>query len=305
MIKYLPDDISFTIEDEETLLAGAIRNGVPHFNACGGKGVCSTCRIYILDGLKSCSMRTNVEDKIAKELGFSENTRLACQTKILGSNVTVKRPILDELDERIAISRDEDRFLLKPLGYLKDVAVMFTDIANYTLFAESLHPYDIVHFLNRYFHSMGEVVKQHNGQIIDYYGDGFLSIYGIDDDANPSLSAVYAAFDMREALIELNKYLLLLHENTIDIRSGLSYGRVVMGNIGIDSMQKYAAIGGVVNMASRIEQYNKKLKTKILASASIYENVNEQILKGGQWQVNLKGFREKCELYEIKAKKHV
>lgn len=48
---------------------------------CGGNGTCTTCRVFVLKGLKSCSQRTEIEMERALERGFSENERLACQTQ--------------------------------------------------------------------------------------------------------------------------------------------------------------------------------------------------------------------------------
>jgi len=48
-------------------------------HACGGNARCSTCRVYVLDGLNNCLPRNEKEKKLAEKVGLPENIRLACQ----------------------------------------------------------------------------------------------------------------------------------------------------------------------------------------------------------------------------------
>ena len=43
----LPDKVDFAVGAGETLLAAALRSGVPFAHACGGRAKCSTCRIWV------------------------------------------------------------------------------------------------------------------------------------------------------------------------------------------------------------------------------------------------------------------
>ena len=52
--------------------------------SCDGNGTCTTCRVFILNGLGDCSSRTEVEIERALERNFAKNERLACQTIING-----------------------------------------------------------------------------------------------------------------------------------------------------------------------------------------------------------------------------
>ena len=50
----LPDRVDFDVAANETLLEAALRSGVPFAHACGGRAKCSTCRVWVLDGLEAC-----------------------------------------------------------------------------------------------------------------------------------------------------------------------------------------------------------------------------------------------------------
>lgn len=67
---------------DQTLLEAALDNGIPHEHACGGNGLCSTCRVLIFDGLHNVRPRNEIEQKLALAKGFENRVRLACQTKI-------------------------------------------------------------------------------------------------------------------------------------------------------------------------------------------------------------------------------
>ena len=54
-IACLPDNARFSIEAGETILEASLRAGIPHAHACGGRARCSTCRIWVLEGLEYCS----------------------------------------------------------------------------------------------------------------------------------------------------------------------------------------------------------------------------------------------------------
>ena len=50
--------------------------------SCEGNGTCTTCRVFVLAGLKNCGPRTEIEIERALERSFREDERLACQTTI-------------------------------------------------------------------------------------------------------------------------------------------------------------------------------------------------------------------------------
>ena len=166
------DKKTFYASPDETILDAALKADINHAHVCGCNGRCSTCRVYVMDGLSNCLPRNENEEKVAAKLGFPDNIRLACQTKIKG-DITIKRPVVDELDKEIILKQFNDESGTK-LGKEIDLAILFTDIENYTQFAEAFPAYDVVHVLNRYFQTMNEIIVQHKGIISDVAGDGIL-----------------------------------------------------------------------------------------------------------------------------------
>ena len=68
----------------ENLLDTLNANKVSISQSCGGNGTCTTCRVFVLEGLQHCSPRTELEAERAEERGFEKHERLSCQTEILG-----------------------------------------------------------------------------------------------------------------------------------------------------------------------------------------------------------------------------
>ena len=168
---------------DSTILEAMHKANINHTHVCGGSARCTTCRVYIMDGLNNCLPRNEKEKRLAEKLGLPRDIRLACQTRISG-NITIRRPVVDELDIKIVLKQLDDTAGTK-LGQEKNLAILFTDIENYTEFAEALPAYDVVHVLNRYYQTMNEIIVQHKGVISDVAGDGILKIGR--QDRNPRI----------------------------------------------------------------------------------------------------------------------
>jgi adenylate cyclase len=74
------------VDKGTSVLAASMKAGVNHMHLCGGHGLCSTCRVRILDGEEHLSEMTTFERfSLRGHLSFASNVRLACQTKIEGA----------------------------------------------------------------------------------------------------------------------------------------------------------------------------------------------------------------------------
>ena len=293
------DNKKISASPDSTILEATLKAKINHMHVCGGNARCSTCRVYVMDGLNNCLPRNEREKQLAVKLGFPENIRLACQTKISG-DITIRRPVVDELDVEIISKQFEDVSGTK-LGKEKDLAILFTDIENYTQFAEAFPPYDVVHVLNRYYQKMNEIIVQHKGIISDVAGDGILALFGVTGDSkNPVLDAINAVREMHSALIEFNKYLNQMYDRSFGIRAGINFGKVIVGNFDTGMMKKISAIGDTVNLASRIETANKDFGTQLLISQSAYEETQGLVETKKMHRIGLKGKSGEYVLYDVK-----
>ena len=275
------------VEPGETILRVSLRTGILHAHACGGNARCSTCRIFIINGLNACAPRNSKEQALADRLHFGSDIRLACQTTIT-DDVEVRRLVLDEEDLELT---DQQGKSLAPssVGEEKRLAILFADIRGFTPFAESRPPYDVVHVLNRYFHKMGQVVSRNGGQMNNYMGDGFLALFGMNDVTDSALRAVSAGLQMLDAMESLKVYLDNTYQRSFGIGIGIHYGDVVVGAMGCEDLKRVTVIGDAVNFASRIEAANKREGTRLLVSAETYAEVRDRVQTGKEVRVALPG----------------
>lgn len=281
-----------------TILQASLKAQINHMHVCGGNARCSTCRVYVMDGLSNCLPRNEKEKQLAEKLRFPEDIRLACQTKING-DITIRRPAVDDLDREIILKQFGNDSGTK-LGQEKDLAILFTDIENYTLFAEALPAYDVVHVLNRYYQTMNDIIQSHKGIISDVAGDGILALFGvIEKSKNPVLDAINAVQGMNTALVQFNEYLNQMYNRSFVIRAGINFGTVIVGNFDTGRMRKISAIGDAVNLASRIETANKNFGTRLLISQSAFAEVQGLVETHKTYRSGLKGKSGEYLLYEV------
>lgn len=287
-----------SVNEQEPLLQASLKAGIRHVHVCGGNARCSTCRVRITEGLEHCMPRNSAEQKIQQQLDLPDDIRLACQTRIIG-DVRVQRLAVDDIDTQI-IRSQVDRSDGSAMGHERQVAVMFADLSNYTEFAASMPAYDVVHILNRYYRCMNDIVEAHYGLISDVAGDGMLVLFGAcGKDDQQVAHAVACIRSMCGELQQFNQYLQCMHVKPFGLRAGISFGRAIVGDFSTGAMSKVAAIGDVVNVASRIEQANRPLGTQLLLSEEAYAQIEDSVPSKGEHRCHLKGKKEEHLLIEL------
>jgi uncharacterized 2Fe-2S/4Fe-4S cluster protein (DUF4445 family) len=98
-VHFSPDNIDIAVPEGSSLLKAALSAGV-HINAaCGGNGVCGTCKVLIRKG----EVASSRSDKLSTE-EYQQGYRLACQSRLL-SDLVVDIPVESRL-ETVVLSRE-------------------------------------------------------------------------------------------------------------------------------------------------------------------------------------------------------
>jgi len=301
-ITYLSDqDRAIDTDSETSILQTSLNNGIPHTHVCGGNARCSTCRVLILGGLENCRPRNEKEQKMSDRRHFGPTVRLACQTTLTG-DVRLKRLVLDEEDVELVDCEVTGSAALRSLGEEKKLAILFSDIRDFTAFSEAHLPYDVIHMLNRYFNRAGAIINQHHGQINNYMGDGIMALFGMDDQStNPTLDAIRAGLETLKAVKAMQPYFETHFKSNIRIGIGVHYGEVVLGAVGGGDNRRLTAIGDAVNLASRIESANKAAHTEFLISEDAHDQVEEAVEIGKHFDLEIKGKTGLYSLHEVLA----
>ena len=89
MTRVAPSGVSFEIDENETIMAAAIRNGLTWPTICGGQGTCKTCVFLTLEGDENLAEIRDYEKEALATIAESltdqgKGWRLACQATVTG-----------------------------------------------------------------------------------------------------------------------------------------------------------------------------------------------------------------------------
>jgi serine/threonine protein kinase/hemoglobin-like flavoprotein/class 3 adenylate cyclase len=284
------------VKSGQTLLEASLAAGVNHVHQCGGNARCSTCRVSVVEGAQNLSPRDSAELKLSRRLGFPDDVRLACQSKVLGP-VAVRRLILDEDDARIANAEKQ----VRSAGTETPLAVLSASIREFSMLTRRSLAHDIVHILNRYYLQIGEAVLANGGHIDHYPPGGLIALFGVrgEDATTKCSNAVRAALRMQRRMETFNSYLREHFGLAFTLDVGLHYGRMIVGNIGHPDYAPLTAIGDAATLATAVAASSRDHDTRILATEELINIVEGDVRVGHVSHEILGGRDREYTLYEI------
>ncbi len=185
-------------------------------------------------------------------------------------------------------------------GKRANVTVLFADIRGFTSMSEKMTAEEVSVILNEYFTEIEPIITKYNGVINKFIGDAVMAIFGEPiQDINHPINAVKCANDMLKKVNQLQDKWLFEGKPKIEIGIGINTGEAFVGNIGSEKRLEYTVIGDTVNLASRIESYNKVYRTNFLISSSTYSYVSAiaDVIKISE--VQIRGKAKKMDIYEV------
>jgi len=178
----------------------------------------------------------------------------------------------------------------------KTVTILFSDIRDYTTLSEGMTPKENFEFLNSFLNKMGPVIRENKGFVMQYLGDGLMSIFLHDP-----MDAVKASITMVAQIEEYN----ISRENKIRkpimVGMGLHTGKLVMGVIGDEKRMDVNVVSDSVNTASRMEGLTKHYGTSIIMSENTLEGLDKKnsIHYRFLGLVRVKGKTKPLKIFEI------
>ncbi len=216
----------------------------------------------------------DLETTIAKTIRHVEALREARrrQTEAERAHASLSRYFSPNLAERLA----GDASAIDLSGQRREIATLFSDIANFTALVETLEPDVLGPLLNDYLTGMTDIVFAHDGTVAKIVGDALHVLYGA-----PGEQLDHAARAVTCALA-LDEYAQSFRERwrkkaiTLGVtRIGVHAGSAIVGNFGGGRFFDYTAYGDTINIAARLETANKQLGTRICVSASLAGKVKD------------------------------
>ena len=88
-----PDGAVLEVEPGVTICDAALANGIEIEHACEKSCACTTCHVYIREGMDSLNENSEEEDDMLdKAWGLDPDSRLSCQTVIGDEDLVVEIP---------------------------------------------------------------------------------------------------------------------------------------------------------------------------------------------------------------------
>ena len=183
-------------------------------------------------------------------------------------------------------------------GELREITIMFTDLAGFTRISEKMAPDAVSRVLSEHFTAMTDIILAHGGTVIQFIGDAIMAFWGAPlDDPDHRLHAVQAAVEMQRGMAKLRNELAARGLPELHMRIGLNTGTAVVGNMGSQRRFAYSALGDCVNLAARLEGTNKLYGTRILVSGETAKGVGDAIALRRVDLVRVSGKTEAVEIF--------
>ncbi|MBP0019751.1 MAG: adenylate/guanylate cyclase domain-containing protein [Cyanobacteria bacterium SBLK] len=214
---------------------------------------------------------------------------------------------------KIAQAVWNDRYQLLEEGQLVGqqmiATVLFSDIKGFTGITESVKPKLLMQWLNEYMKTMSEVVLEHDGVLDKFIGDAVMAVFGVplpkldtEEIARDAKAAVSCAIAMAAKVEELNAHWRDRGLPEVAVRAGIATGEVVAGSLGSRQRLNYTIIGDSVNVASRLESYDKSIdggSFRILINEETYHCIDKDIPVKYLGESQLKGRSQVVKIYQV------
>ena len=90
---YCPDGVTFEAPKGISICRAALDNGIKIEHACELSCACTTCHVYVVEGIDSLTEPTEDEDDyLDKAWGLKSSSRLSCQAIINDKDLTIEIP---------------------------------------------------------------------------------------------------------------------------------------------------------------------------------------------------------------------
>ena len=240
--------------------------------------------VILIAGLAAGFVASEIKKRI-----YASLEQLAQSNKIkLLFGQQVSREVVEDLMSESKLDKSE----------IVEASIMFLDIRNFTVFADTRTPAEVIRFQNQIFSPLIEIIDKHGGLINQILGDGFMATFGA-----PAKKPGHCADALKAGIQIIDKINALADEDRIHqtrLGIGLHTGPVVTGNIGNEIRKQYSVAGTTVILAARIEQLNKEFNSQFLISKAIHDKVPTPSSPfESLGEVSLKGSKQLVEIFKV------
>lgn len=145
----------------------------------------------------------------------------------------------------------------------KEMAILFSDIRNFTGLSEKMTPQENFDFINTYLQRVSPQIRDNEGIIVKYLGDGMMAIF-----PNGEGDALRAALAKLEQIHQLNQS-ERFSKTPIKVGLGIHSGPMMVGMIGESNRIQGDAFSDSVNLTARLENLTKYYDTNLIVTQKV------------------------------------
>jgi adenylate cyclase len=193
------------------------------------------------------------------------------------------------------------------------VTVLFTDMRNFSTAAEAQQPGETLNWLNSYLGAIAEEVISQHGMVDKYIGDAVMAVFGVPichlneaERCQDAQNAVRAALNMAKKLAIMSDRWQEQGLPPVVTGIGINSGMVIAGSLGSCERLEYSVIGDAVNVAARLESFNKEVDGgihHILISEDTHQRLEQKFEVEFVGDFELKGRKASTPVYRVLGEK--
>jgi adenylate cyclase len=184
----------------------------------------------------------------------------------------------------------------------REVSLLFADLRESTKLAEEFEIEQLCELLGQVLDCLSAAVMDHDGLVIDYYGDGLAAMWNAPaDQGDHAELACRAALRMLERLPDIATDWADMLQQDLRLAIGIHTGIAQVGNAGSSRRAKYGPRGPNVHVASRAENAAKELDVPLVVTQSVAERLSNRFAIHRMCRAHLRGVEQPIELFSVSS----
>jgi adenylate cyclase len=180
------------------------------------------------------------------------------------------------------------------------VTLLFADLRRSTQLIASLEAAAAYQLLGDVMDCLTAAVMDHDGLVIDYYGDGLAAMWNAPADQVEHVElACRAALRMLETLPDVTADWADLLSADLQLAIGVHTGKAIVGNAGARRRSKYGPRGPAVHLTSRVEAASKELQVPLVVTRSTANRLSNRFKTHRLCRARLRGAEQPVDLFAI------
>jgi class 3 adenylate cyclase len=183
------------------------------------------------------------------------------------------------------------------LSHRREIVVVFCDLRNFTPFAETSEPEEVMGVLGEYHEAIGTLVHAHGGTLERFTGDGVMVFFNDPVPCeDPVERAVRMSLGLRDSVRQLaDRWRRAGYDLALGV--GVAQGYATLGRIGFEGRYDYAAIGSVTNLAARL--CSDAHAWQVLVTDRVLAAIEHLVESEPIGEVHPKGFSRSMRVHDV------